>query len=109
MGVPQSLRTSKCRRWRSTPARSCRSDLVAVARQRAGTALARAAHPEHRAALGSGSVDLLLEHIQSDAPLTQIGAKRDQVQHRPPEPIQPSDHQDVASTKSLQHQNEFGP
>ncbi|MFC0450428.1 hypothetical protein [Rhodococcus jostii] len=41
--------------------------------------LPRAAHPEHRAALGSGSVDPLLEHLQSDAALRKIGAKRDQV------------------------------
>ena len=52
--------------------------------------------PKHGPSLGGGRVDALLEHLQADSPLTQLGAEGDQMQHGPTEPVQPRDRQDVA-------------
>jgi hypothetical protein len=53
-------------------------------------------HAEHGAALGGGGVDALLEHLEADAALTELGAEGYQMQYRPSEPVEPGDHQDIA-------------
>ncbi|KAF0963353.1 hypothetical protein MLGJGCBP_03515 [Rhodococcus sp. T7] len=65
--------------------------------------------PEHGLALGRSGVDALFEHLQADATLAQVGTERDQVQHRPPEPLQPGNHQNVAFAQLLQYPIELGP
>ncbi len=53
-------------------------------------------HPEHRAALHGRGVDALLDDVQGDAALAQLGTEGHQMQHGAGEPVEPGDLQCVA-------------
>ncbi len=63
--------------------------------------------PKHGPSLGGGRVDALLEHLQADSPLTQLGAEGDQMQHGPTEPVQPRDRQGVAFAQHFEQHIEL--
>jgi hypothetical protein len=51
----------------------------------------------------------LLDDVQPDAALAQVGAERHQVQHRAGEPVEPGDLQRVALAQQLEHEVELRP
>ncbi len=66
-------------------------------------------HSEHGPALHCGGVDALLDHVQSDAALAQVGAQGHQVQDGAGESVEPGDLQRVAGPQQLQHEVELRP
>lgn len=56
-----------------------------------------AEHAEHRPALDGLGVDALLDDVQADPALAQVGAEGHQVQDRAGEPVEPGDLQGVAA------------
>ena len=42
--------------------------------------------------------------MKARPPFTQFGTEGDEMQHRPPEPVQTRDHQDVAAAQQLEDQ-----
>src|ERR1035441_2906907 len=64
---------------------------------------------EHGPALHGGGVDALLDHMQIDTTVAELGAKGDQVQDRAAKPVQPGDLQGVTVAQQLQHEVELGP
>ena len=66
-------------------------------------------HPEHRTPLGGRRIDALLDDVQSDATLAQLGTEGHEMQDRATETIQPRDFQRVAITQRPQDRVERRP
>jgi hypothetical protein len=64
-------------------------------------------HPEHRPALHRGGVDALLDGVQPDAALAQVGAEGHQVQYGAGESVEPGDLQRAALAQQLQDEVEL--
>lgn len=63
-------------------------------------------HAEHGAAFDGGGVDALLDDVQADAALAQLGAEGDEVQDGAGEPVQAGDDEGVAGAQKLQDEVE---
>ncbi|MEP7332668.1 MAG: hypothetical protein ABI692_11300 [Terracoccus sp.] len=53
-------------------------------------------HPEHGAAFGGAGVDALLQDVQADPAVAELGAEGDEVEQAAPEAVQAGDDQGVA-------------
>jgi hypothetical protein len=65
-------------------------------------------HSEHRATLSSACVDALLDDVETDAALAQLGPERHEVKDRAAETVEPCDLQRVAVSQQAEHVVERG-